>query len=60
MLADAEFDLNHTQMGMFQSAVSVPNLFMPIVGGLLLDHRGQEEQEREEERRIREGSWTAV
>src|SRR5688572_14350887 len=40
MLADKEFGLDHTQMGLFQSAVSIPNLFMPLLGGLFLDHRG--------------------
>ena len=42
MLADPEFGLTHTRLGMFQSAVSIPNLFMPLLGGLLLDHKGQQ------------------
>jgi MFS family permease len=40
MLDDKSFGLDHTQLGMFQSALSVPNLFMPILGGLFLDQRG--------------------
>lgn len=73
MLTDEAFGLDHTKLGMFQSAVrsvcahshtvsrrlnklqfvcrslscllslwfcSIPNLFMPLVGGLFLDHRG--------------------
>jgi len=40
MLEDEEFGLTHTQLGMFQSAVSVPNLFVPLLGGLILDQRG--------------------
>ena len=34
------FPLSHTQFGSFQSALSVPNLFIPFLGGLLLDLRG--------------------
>jgi len=40
MLEDKEFGLDHFQLGMFQSAVSIPNLFMPFIGGVLLDNRG--------------------
>jgi hypothetical protein len=41
MLEDEEFQLDHLQLGMFQSAVSIPNLFMPFIGGVFLDNRGQ-------------------
>ena len=34
------FPLTHTQFGSFQSALSLPNLFIPFLGGLLLDLRG--------------------
>ena len=40
MLADEEFGLDHTKLGLFQSAVSIPNLFMPVLGGLFLDRKG--------------------
>lgn len=32
--------LTHTQFGLFQSVVSVPNLIVPLIGGLWLDIRG--------------------
>lgn len=40
MLSDTDFGLDHTRLGLFQSAVSIPNLFMPVLGGIFLDHRG--------------------
>ena len=40
MLSDSSFGLDHTQMGLLQSAVSVPNLVMPLLGGLFLDKEG--------------------
>ena len=40
MLLDPEFNLDHTKLGMWQSAVSVPNMFVPVLGGLFLDHKG--------------------
>lgn len=40
LLADKEFGLTHTHLGMLQSAVAIPNLFMPLLGGLFLDLRG--------------------
>lgn len=39
MLADQQLQLSHTYMGMFQSAVSIPNLFIPFLGGIWLDFR---------------------
>lgn len=38
--ADPEFHLTHAQFGSFQSALSLPNLIVPFIGGLLLDIRG--------------------
>jgi hypothetical protein len=40
MLEDKEFNLTHAKLGLFQSALSIPNLFMPILGGLFLDRQG--------------------
>ena len=39
-LNSPSFPLTHAQFGAFQSALSVPNLFIPFLGGLLLDLRG--------------------
>ena len=39
-LSSPTFPLTHTEFGSFQSALSVPNLFIPFLGGLLLDIRG--------------------
>lgn len=39
LLADKELGLSHAEYGSFQSAVSIPNLFVPFLGGLLLDLR---------------------
>ena len=39
-LSSPTFPLTHTQFGSFQSALSLPNLFIPFLGGLLLDLRG--------------------
>ena len=39
-LSSPTFPLTHTEFGSFQSALSLPNLFIPFLGGLLLDLRG--------------------
>ena len=39
-LSSPTFPITHTQFGSFQSALSLPNLFIPFLGGLLLDLRG--------------------
>lgn len=36
---DPSFELTHAQAGALQSAISVPNLFLPFFGGLALDFR---------------------
>ena len=39
-LSSPTFPLTHAEFGSFQSALSLPNLFIPFLGGLLLDLRG--------------------
>jgi len=39
LLEDKELSIDHAKFGAFQSAVSIPNLFVPFLGGLLLDLR---------------------
>lgn len=39
MMHPALFALSHTQFGMLQSAVSIPNLIIPLFGGIALDTR---------------------
>jgi hypothetical protein len=40
MMADPELGLTHAQFGTFMSALSIPNMILPFVGGLFLDMRG--------------------
>lgn len=37
MLADTDWTLTHARYGLFMSAVSIPNLFLPPFGGVMLD-----------------------
>lgn len=40
LLHDKHWSITHTQFGAFQSAVSLPNLVLPLLGGLWLDIKG--------------------
>lgn len=40
---DPNLHFNETKYGSLMSAISVPNLFMPFVGGLFLDAKGHKQ-----------------
>lgn len=43
ILADDRLGITHAQFGAFQSALSLPNLFVPFIGGIMLDLRRSQE-----------------
>ncbi len=39
MIRDPELNLSHARFGTFMSALSIPNMILPFLGGVLLDLR---------------------
>jgi hypothetical protein len=39
IMQDPELNLSHAHFGTFMSALSIPNMILPFLGGVLLDLR---------------------
>lgn len=40
LMNDSRLSLTYTQLGTFQSVISIPSLLLPFLGGIMLDVKG--------------------